>query len=248
MQNNNVMATEENNSFQFLRVIVKNLFLVILIIVLGTLAGLGIAFMRAKPTYTATVRVMFVAKYSENTNSAGNDLLLAQKYLPNAVDKIQSPLFVADANDIYKGEGKIVASSISAQYGEKSLIFSLSYTDFTEEAAVAKLDAVIESAKLNFPKPEISVAKDATLKEVENKATVTVKSNFGKFILLGAFVGAVLIIGYLFIKEISDTSVRSKKELEELTGISVIACIEDMELAEKSERERVKKRAKQIKK
>ncbi len=256
MQENKVNTVEQDGSVSLLNIIYRNLFLILLVTIIGLLAGLGVAVFKAKPTYTASKRVMFITKYSEPTddkgnpiNSAGNDMFLAKIYLPNAIDKIRSSLFVHDANDIYEnnyaGSGKISASAISARYGEESLIFTLSYTDYSEETALNKLNSVIESAKLNFPKEAISVAKNSTLREVENRASLTKNSNFGKYLFIGAIFGLVLSVAVLVIKEVTDTTIKDRDELERLTGISVLACIDDAEIVlkrkkakEKAERKR----------
>ena len=143
MQENNNKVEQRETGFSLFGVLYRKLTLLIIATIIGLLAGLGIAFLSAKPTYTATKRVMFVTKYSLPTddkgnpiNSAGNDMMLAKLYLPNAVDKIKSQIVIFDANEIYQGEGEVSSKSISALYGEESLIFSLSYTDYSEEQAV----------------------------------------------------------------------------------------------------------------
>ena len=245
MENKNVTTPEMETSFSIFNVLYKNLFIIILVTIIGLLAGVGVAFLKAKPTYTATKRVMFITKYSENSNTAGNDVILAKRYLPNAVDKIKSQIIILDANDVYKGgEGEVVASSISAKYGDESLIFSLSYTDFSAKAAEEKLNAVIESAKINFPRPDFSVAKDSTLREVENRTTIIENSNFGKFIILGAIAGLVLSVVYVVIKEASDNTLRDREEVEAITGVSLLACIEDAEVVEKRRKARLKQKVK----
>ena len=245
MENKNLYTSEKETNFSIFSVLYRHLFLIILVTIIGLLAGVGVAALRAKPTYTATKRVMFITKYSESSNTAGNDVILAKRYLPNAVDKIKSQIIILDANDIYTGEGDVYASSISASYGEESLIFSLSYTDVSPENAEGKLNAVIESAKLNFPRPDFSVAKDSTLREVENRTSIIKNSNFEKYIILGAVAGLVLSILYVVIKEAMDNTVRDKDELEAITGVSLLACIEDAEKLEKRQKVIQKRKTKE---
>lgn len=245
MENKNVNTSEMETNFSIFNVLYKHLFLIILATIIGLLAGVGVAFLRAKPTYTATKRVMFITKYSESSNTAGNDVILAKRYLPNAVDKIKSQIIILDANDIYTGEGNVNASNISASYGEESLIFSLSYTDLSPELAEEKLNAVIESAKLNFPRPDFSVAKDSTLREVENRTSITKNSNFGKFIILGAVAGLVIAVLYAVIKEATDNTIKDREEVEAITGVSLLACIEDAEAVEKRKIAREKRKIKE---
>lgn len=233
MQENNVKIKENENVVSVFNILYKNLFLIILITIIGLLAGVGVGALRSKPTYTATLRVMFTTKFSEEYNSAGNDVVLAKIYLPNAVDKVKSHIIIADANEIYTGEGSVSVEAITTSYGEESLIFSISYTDYSEEVAVAKLRAIIESAKTNFPKPEFFVAKDATLREVENKAKIVKDSNFATYVIIGTLAGFVLAVAFFLIKDVTDTTVKDKEEFERITGLSVLACIDDVAVVER---------------
>lgn len=233
MQENNVKANGNENVISIFNILYKNLFLIILITVIGLLAGVGVGILKSEPLYTATLRVMFTTKFSEEYNSAGNDVVLAKIYLPNAVDKVKSHIIIADANEIYTGEGSVRSDAITTSYVEESLIFSISYTDYSEEAAVAKLRAIIESAKANFPKPEFFVAKDATLREVENKAKIVEDSNFTTYVIVGALAGLVVAVAFFLIKDVTDNTVKDKEEFERITGLSVLACIDDAAVVEK---------------
>lgn len=232
MENKNVKI-EETKDFPFFKIISRNLLLIIIITIIGLLAGTGLAYMRSKPTYTASIRVMFVAKYSVSTETAGNDMLLAKIYLPNAVDNIKSPLFVDSANEKYQGEGKISSGAISSAYTGDSLIFTLSYTDSTPELAEAKLQVVIDSASENLARPEVTVAKDASLERVENRVTTKMNVSSYKYALIGAVTGCILAISYVLIKNSLDNTMKDKDELEKITGSILLATIEDIEVVDK---------------
>ncbi len=241
MDNQETKVTETTEKeFPIFRILYRNLLLIIIVTVIGLLAGLGVAAVLAKPSYTATKKVMFVAKYSDSASSAGNDMVLAKIYLPNTVEKLKSPLFIGTANELYKGEGQIKAGAIGYEYGAESLIFSLSYTDANKDLVEQKLQAVIDSAKVNLQNPNITVAKDATLKVVENRASVVTNSNFETYIILGGLIGLVGVVLFVLLRNALDTTMRDKEEIERITGSSLIACIEDAEMVDKRREKRNK--------
>ena len=226
MKENNVVQQPEK--YISLKCLTDNWLIIVMVTVLCALIGLLCATLFVQPTYTATKRVMFVMKVDAEHNTAGSDMILSKTYLHDATEKIKSPLFIAEANEIYQGEDKVEASAISAKYVEESLIFSLSYTDVTEEKAVQKLDATIESAKTMFLNPYITVAKDSTLKEVENRTSVSKNGGSIKYVLIGGVFGAfIAVLGVLAVSTL-DNTVKDKSEFEALTGVYVLSYIEDM--------------------
>ena len=245
MQTNNVQL-EEKRDIPLLRIVYRNIVLIIITTIIGLLGGLAFGVMVAKPTYVVSKRVMFVASYNLSGNTPGNDMILAQIYLPNAVDKLRSPLFIVEANKIYNAsEGdSISASSINSEFAGESLIFSISYVDTSAEKATKKLEAIIESAKQNFPKPEVTVAKNATLKEVENSVNVVKKSNTANYIVAGAVLGIVVSVAFVIIRYLLDNTIKDRADLEKLTGVMLLSTVEDLKQLDEENKKRQRKRKK----
>lgn len=246
MNTNNNMQIEEKRDIPLLRIVYRNIVLVIITAIIGLVGGLAFGIMVAKPTYTVSKRVMFVASYNLTGNTPGNDMILAQIYLPNAVDKIKSPLFIVDANNIYgASEGdKINSSNIKSSFAGESLIFTIFYTDTSVEKATKKLEAIIESAKQNFPKPEVTVAKNATLKEVENSVNVKKNSKIVEYVIGGAVIGIAISVVFVIIRYLLDNTIKDRAELEKLTGVMLLSTVEDLKQMDEQNKKRQKKRKK----
>ena len=245
MQNN--VETEKVKEFPLFRLLYKNIVIILLATIIGLLGGVGVALLKAKTTYTATIRVMFVAKYSSSNETAGNNMVLAKLYLPNTMDKIKSPVFIGDANEIYKeegGSGAIYGGNVSSSYNGESLIFSLSYTDFDSEVATQKLKAVIKSAQKNLSNPNFTVAKDASLKEVENAPIIRKNSNYESYLLIGAVLGLSLSIIFILIRNLLDNTIKDRDSIEELTGIMLLATVDDIKVVDKRRQRKKKHRNK----
>ena len=48
-----------------------------------------------------------------------------------------------------------------------------------------------------------------------------------RIVMIAALIGVVLAIAFVFIKNLFDSTLRTKEDLEKITGVSVFACIED---------------------
>ncbi len=250
---NNTEVIQDSKDLSILFILWRNITAIIIATIIGLGAGIGLALLKGTTSYTVTKRVMFVAKYSDAGNTAGNDMVLAKLYLPNAVDKIESPLFIHEANEIYKtyniyntsqGATPISAGAVYSSFGDKSLIFSISYTDVSAEIAANKLKAVIVSAQNNLKKPEVTVAKDATIREVENRVTIKKNTNHAKFILLFTFLGFVTGVVSVLVKRTLDNTVKDKFELEDITGVPFLASIEDLQEVENKKNKKKKQKNK----
>lgn len=216
-----------------------------------TLIGLGIgiayAKIKDKPVYTATKSIMFITNVTKldpatsgtSGSNSTNNATLAKKYLPDLAVYLTSDLFVKRADTAYKARYGEDAGSISAgsvSYSERSLIFSMSYSDVTEELAKAKLDVMIESSNETIQNADeegsniqgLIMGEDVRLKETQSYATVSVSTKTARIILLSTFLGILVGAAIVLLIYLTDNTVKSRYELENLTGGSVIAYIEDV--------------------
>ena len=218
-----------------------------------TLIGLGIgiayAKIKDKPVYTATKSIMFITNVTKldpaTSGTAGsnstNNATLAKKYLPDLKVYLTSDLFVKRADTAYKAEygngaGNLSAAAISISYSERSLIFSMSYSDDTEELAKRKLDVLIESSNETIQSSEeensnihgLIMGEDVELKETQSYATVSVTTKTARIILFSTFLGLIVGAAAVLFIYFTDNTVKNRYELEAITGGSVIAYIEDV--------------------
>lgn len=228
----NVESTSITSSiFNFLY---KNLIFILICVVLGGFLGFGANRLFHKPVYTASLKVMFITNITD-TSSEGNvgtaDVSLAKLYLPETARLIKSADFAFAATQIYQDEydvnGTIDTEKINVEYNEKILIFTITYKDYSEQEAINKLKSVKRSAEENLPK---SVqAKDVTIKATQSEDSITAVRNSQTvlYVIAGVVVGLILALVKVFISYSLDNSIKSKEELERLTGASLIAVIDN---------------------
>ncbi len=226
----NVKQEQQYSFLNILKIIYRRIFVLIIAVVLGILAGVGLILVKDKPVYTAKQTVMFVANFTTNS-SVAQDIEVAQTYLMPATTHIKTPTFVNAANDIYdKADeyGRISENSIGISYASdtKSLIFTMSYRDATKEGAKSKLNAVIESANDNLGGLIEIMASEPKLMPVQNDPVVSVSNSRVKFMVLGVGLGVVLGLAIIFVLHFMDTSIKDKDELERITGANFLTYIE----------------------
>lgn len=223
-----IQDNESSGSFTLFFGFIRRFFLLIL---LFTLIGLGVgawfAYKKDQTVYTQTKSVILLARIEGSIQTT--NLSLTKKYMPTVQGIITQPKFINAANEKYKG---ISAGAISVQAGN-GMILNISYTDYRPDIAAAKLDAFIEAAKKVIQTEELLTADEVDFKPIDNVPVTTSSNEFVKFILLGVLGGIVIGFALSFIIYLFDNTVRSKDDLERLTGSTVIAYLDDVDKRKK---------------
>ena len=231
MEKEPVIVEKQTSNNGYLAALYKKLTLIILSVVLGVLVGLGLGIMLVKPVYTKTTTVILITEYSSSSGASASNssqMTLARLYLPTIGRILASNDFVEDANKLYDengGQGDIDGNAIKVKYNiEGSLIFDISYTDVSYELAEAKLNAVVKNAQASLT--EKLVADNAIIKETTNIHQESYSYDYNLYIIVGFLAGAILSVGYVTIKYLLDNTIKDRFEIEEITGVNVIACID----------------------
>lgn len=230
---NNTSSIDNLNStnpISFFKIIYKNLVLIILITVFCGLCGVLYSVAKVKPVYTASRSVMLKTsvKIDDFSSTVQGSVTLAKMYLPEVERAIKTPKVIEKANEKYGVEGdKISASAISISYGTDSLIFRVGYTDSNEQAAKAKLVAIIDAASETLP--TFIEADGVSLEDVQNEPDVSSRSDFNKYIILGVLAGLIISLVVVFLRHTFDNTIKDKGEYEHITGVSVVAVIDKVE-------------------
>lgn len=226
---------KESRTIPFFRILYKNLLYIIIATVICGVIGAGLGKYLTKPVYTARCNLIFnVDLTGSNVNgTANNNNTIAKSFLPTILYSVQNNanLFI-EANDNYENKeknGNISSKSFSTSCTENSLICSLYYSDLTEDAAKEKLSEVIKSVKnyVATQGTELVQADSVSMIETQKNYTVTVKDGFATYVLVGAIGGLVVSAAFFLILYVIDNKVKYPEEIEELTGTSILAYIEN---------------------
>lgn len=233
--------TEENavrdseKGFPLIKILLKRIWLLIAATVLGLLAGAGYAAFIRGVVYTASSNVILITQIvypseSGDYTSVRDNLNFARVYLPTLATNITSPVYVNEAERIYRekfgaaessGEKAISGGSIKVDYGEESLIFNVSYKDASKRGAEDKLEAVIESIKKNTE--GFMGASYSEVRKVQSSVKVVADDGIVKYSSIGLFAGLILGVLAAYILYFSDRTVKDEDELKEITGAELLA-------------------------
>lgn len=236
------MQSEKNNlsnvaQVSIITILLKRIIFIVIFTIVCAGAGAGVGVWKNKVTYKATKEVLFTTNfgdYTKSTYSVNNNLVLAKMYVPTILSSIIQPKYINVANEKY-GQKEINPSMVSVTYEGDSLIFSVSYVDYTKEVADKKLNAILETLSENIysivlPDDESSTPSvNAEITVLQRDAVFTSQNHFALYVLLGLVAGAVISCLIVIAAHFLNHSVKSKEELEELTGASVLANLTDFD-------------------
>jgi capsular polysaccharide biosynthesis protein len=211
----------------FWKIIYKRLKLIILVTLSFALLGLAYGLLFVKTEYTVTTSL--ILKLEANDITAGenrNNASLTLLYF-RPIKELVDPKVINKANESLPKDKQVNAGSFEMNYGEKSMIFTMSYTDYDVNVAKEKLAKIIETYK-EFVSNKIMIqAENAEIVELQDGYDESSHSGLASTIVIVGAIGLVVGVGLAFLIYFLDNTAKDKEEIEELTGTTVIANIEN---------------------
>lgn len=200
--------------------------LIVICTVLGTALGLGVAFVKDKKVYKQSKSVVVIA--SIDGKAMTTNISLTKKWMSSIPTIIKTPIFIDKANAEYGGSGSDKISSLSIGVSANdNMIFTISYSDYDKDVAEKKLNAYIKAVEQEITNGYIT-ADNVAFTDIDNVPKTSESNGFVKYVLLGIIGGLVVGAAIAFLIYLFDSTVSSKSELERLTGVTVVAYIDDV--------------------
>lgn len=200
-----------------------NRFIIFIVVatIVGTILGTVIGLFVDKKVYTAKQDVMLVLSISDNGNT---NISYGKLVMPSVPSLVTNNKTIQNARSIYDSDS-IYASHVSISYDEDSLIFTLSYYDYSEEEATKKLQAIVESSEKTFAEGSI-ITGFSSLKNMQNQTNVSTSNSMWKYVLVGFVSGLVLSFCISVVIKALDNTIKTRKELEAITQVNVLSVID----------------------
>lgn len=227
----------EERKIPILKILYRNLLFIIIATILFGVLGMGFGKFFAKPVYTAKCNMILAVSLDgvDKNGAANNDNAIAKNFLGTVLYTVKNSATVfEDANADYANKatnGSISAGAFSTSFESGSTIFTMMYTDSSEQAAKEKLAELIKSCK-NYIKVNGTTLVQSTyigIEETQSKYTVDVNDKFVLYAVIGFAGGLILSAGLVLILYIVDNKVKYPEEIEELTETNVLAYIENID-------------------
>lgn len=213
-----------------LRILKKNLALIIVTTLLLSAFSFFYTTFFVKKTYTATTKLYVV---TDNKASSGYDSLQSYNY---AEKLVATYIQMLDTNSFYSEVSKYMKEKytpsqlsymISFRSVEGTEVFEADVVTVSPTEAKAVADAVEKVA----PKRISKLNDNAKLKVVDSATipTVPTSPNVTRNVLIGLIAGLVISIIISFVRDYFDVKIKYNEEMTSLGGYPVLAAIPDFE-------------------
>ncbi len=222
---------EEIDLKELISMFMKRKVLIILVVIIFALLGAIYTIKFITPTYKSTTSLLLVqtgtnSNMYEKTNSiTTSDLTLNSKLVNNyrdiAVSESVLSKVIQNLNlDITTEELKEM-TSVTVKTDTEILNLTVEYTDPELACSIAKeiANVFIESVNNYYKLDNLNVLDEAKVSATPSNV------HLAKNIIIFAFVGGILVAGYILLINMLDTTVKSDSDIEKALGVPVLASI-----------------------
>lgn len=218
---------------QVVKLLAKNILLIVLSAVIGLAGAFMISKFVVKPTYISTVK-LYVSTNDTTQNSMNNlnDLNYAQKIVNTYIEMLQTNRFYSTVKD--KSGTNLTLDEI-----KKMITFSILNDTEVFQASVAspnpsEAKSIADLITMLAPDTINSIKESATLKVVD-VAEFPEKPSSPNIILnsiVGFLLGALLSVLFVFLREALDVRIKDEDDVLERYNIPILGCIPDFEFSQ----------------
>ena len=253
MENDKIMYKEYEDDeitidlWELLLAIWKKMYLVVIVTLLfSALAYLGTKFL-ITPMYTSTTKLYVLAKQSDDSAVTYNELVtgtyLTQDYKELVTSRPVMEKVISNLNlDMTTSQLK---SHISIETPEDTRILAISVEYPEAEMAKKIVDEVRVAAGIQIK--EIMAVESVNTVEDGNLPTEPSSPSMLKNMIIGGFLGAVLMVGIILLKYYLDDTIKTPEDVEKYLDITVLAAIPLQSNQKKSKKRRKNKSNKKMK-
>ncbi|WP_020062953.1 YveK family protein [Bacillus sp. 123MFChir2] len=207
---------KEINLKKLFSVIKRRLWIIIVLTIITTVAGAVYSILLKTPLYAYSARIIIQANNAEMMNT-----LKVMINEPAVLEKVAAELHTDRSASALSGQ-------ISTESVQGSQVVKINVVDADPEfaAKIANTTATVYkqevSTLLNFN--NVSVLSEAKA----SKYPVPININHSNTIRLFFFIGIILSIGFVFLLDSLDDTIKSERSMEELLGIPTLGGISKM--------------------
>lgn len=217
----------------------KNILIIIISILVAIILGFIYVFTIATPTYQSKCLVMV---QFDNPTSSTSDVSNSLRIVATVAGFMEDDMVIDKAVGTLKEKGieitnKEIKDGFNTSYSTTSLNITVTYENENKEICDDVLNTVIKSAEhlANNTLNEEGEPYYPSIKNAISQIGVAGEAkdvSMSKKIVLVIFAMAGLIIGFVitFVKELLNTSVVSKEDIENITNVQVIGSIPEIML------------------
>ena len=226
---------EEINLVKILEIILKLWWFVLIFAIVAGLVAFSISSFLMTPQYTSVARV-YVDGGSQKAPGSGttyNEITTNTRLVSTYIEVLCGDTYL---NSIAKKAGKLdyntssqqIKNNITMNSANETEILEIKYADLSPEKAQAILQLILDNAQREINRIisgcQVNVVDNASL------PTTTSSPNIKQNTFIGIFVGVVLGIAIIFIRELLDTRIKDEDDLKNRYNIPVLGVIPNLDV------------------
>ena len=213
------------------KTVFRKWWMIAIALLVAAAAALCVARFFVHPTYQAHFTAYVNNKQSKqpNTDSLTNSDILASQELVRTYSKILTGNTVLMKAAESLGEDytyRDLSEMVSTQPQDDTEIIAVYVTADSPEEAY-NISAALETISPDCMS-EIIVGSSMKIVDTTQMPDMRHSPSYTKYTVVGALIGAVLMLGYIVARQLFDDNVKSEEGLEERYGIPVVGVIPDM--------------------
>ena len=234
-----ILLKEEINIIKIFEIILRLWWIVLIFAMVGSIISYSISALLITPEYTSTARVYVAGR--ERAEGAGiniNDINGDQRLVATYVEFFSSNAFLDDVARDYnskypdeeKIDGKYIKSGLSMSSANETQLMLIEYTDTSPKRAQAVIEVLLDE---NNAQREITRFMDGckvVVSDPANFPTSPSAPNTEQNTFIGMFLGVVLGVAVIFLKELLDMRIKDVDDLKMRYGRPVLGIIPNLDV------------------
>ncbi|MBO5369384.1 MAG: hypothetical protein J6B23_01760 [Clostridia bacterium] len=228
---------EEINLIKIFEIILKLWWVVLIFAIIGSLIAFSISTFLMTPMYTSAAKVYVSG--SERVEGSGvsiNDINVSQRLVSTYIEILCGNEFLTVVADDYNEKYKVEYNNLTAaeikgnvmmDSANETEILKIEYQADSPKKAQRVLDVLLDNAQAEITRVmsgcKVSVVDSSTL------PTTTSSPNIRQNTFIGLFLGIVLGVVVIFMRELFDTRIKDDEDLKSRYNIPVLGIIPNLD-------------------
>ena len=226
---------EEINLVKILEIILKLWWFVLVFAIIGGIVAFSISSFLMTPQYTSVARV-YVDGGSQKAPGSGttyNEITTNTRLVSTYIEVLCGDTYLGSISKKakklgYSVAGQQIKGNITMNSANETEILEIKYSDLSPEKAQAILQLILDNAQREINRIisgcQVNVVDNASL------PTTTSSPNVKQNTFIGIFVGVVLGIAVIFIRELLDIRIKDEDDLKNRYNIPVLGVIPNLDV------------------
>ena len=230
-----IVLKEEINLVKILEIILKLWWFVLVFAIIGGIVAFSISSFLMTPQYSSVARV-YVDGGSQKAPGSGttyNEITTNTRLVSTYIEVLCGDTYLGSISRKakklgYNVTGQQIKGNITMNSANETEILEIKYSDLSPEKAQAILQLILDNAQREINRIisgcQVNVVDNASL------PTTTSSPNVKQNTFIGIFVGVVLGIAVIFIRELLDTRIKDEDDLKNRYNIPVLGVIPNLDV------------------